>query len=289
MERLRDRITVVIATRDRVRSLLRTLTHLDGSCPDAKVVVVDNGSSDDTAAVVAQHHPKVKVIRVESNLGPAARNVGVEVVSTPYVAFCDDDSWWARGALERAVEILDEEPLLALIMAKVLVGSEERIDPTCAAMAQSPLAGTAPNLPGIPILGFLACGAVARVDAFRSVGGFYSRFSIGGEEALLALDLVTEGWRLAYVDEIVVHHHPSPGRDNGFRKRTTARNDLWSAWLRRRVGGAVDVTARAALEALGDASVRQGFWDAVRELPSILGDRRPIPRYLERDLRSLSR
>lgn len=40
----------------------------------------------------------------------ATRNVGVERSRTPYVALCDDNSWWVPGALERGVSLLDADP-----------------------------------------------------------------------------------------------------------------------------------------------------------------------------------
>src|SRR5271165_5075939 len=85
-----------------------------------------------------------------------------------------------------------------------------------------------PDLPGYPLLGFLAGASVIRRSAFLEVGGFESRFFIGGEEELLALDLATRGWSLRYVPELVVHHHPSPNRDAASRRWHLLRNALWS-------------------------------------------------------------
>lgn len=50
------------------------------------------------------------MIRLANNRGAVARNVGVAEVATRYVAFCDDDCWWAQGSLQRAAEILDRCP-----------------------------------------------------------------------------------------------------------------------------------------------------------------------------------
>src|SRR3712207_1305810 len=136
---LRNRLTVVIATRNRAASLLRTLRHL-GALPERPpFVVVDNGSGDDTVAAVRREAPQVTMLALPENRGAGARNVGVEVAGTPYVAFCDDDSWWAPGALPLAADLLDLHPRLGLLMARVLVYAEERLDPTCREMAASPL------------------------------------------------------------------------------------------------------------------------------------------------------
>jgi GT2 family glycosyltransferase len=235
---------------------------------------------------VRAQHPDVQVVGLQGNLGGAARTVGARLVDSPYVAFSDDDSWWAPGALRRAAELLDRHPRLALLAGRVLVGPEQRLDPVCAEMARSPLP-PAPDLPGPAVLGFIACGAVVRREAFLEVGGFDARLGVGGEEELLAVDLAARGWGLAYVDEVVAHHHPSPSRDPAGRRRTQVRNALWSAWLRRPLGGAARQTVRLASLAVHQPGAWRGVLLALLGLPWVLRERRPVDAELEAALRSL--
>jgi GT2 family glycosyltransferase len=223
-----DRVTVVVMTRDRWQDLRRTLPR-----HEAPVVVVDNGSSDGTPALVREHFPDVQVVELGRNHGAVARNVGVARASTPYVAFADDDSWWAAGALARAAEVLDRHERLGLLAARVLVGEDERLDAICEEMRDSAL-GQAADLPGPSVLGFLACASVVRRDAFLAAGGFDDLVFFMGEEERLALDLATAGWGLSYVDEVVAHHHPSPSaRDSSDRLARAARSRLLTGLLRR--------------------------------------------------------
>ena len=288
---LRERLTVVIATRNRAASLLRTLRHLEALPERVPIVVVDNGSTDDTVAAVRRQVPGATLVALPGNWGAAARNVGVEVAATPYVAFCDDDSWWAPGALTRAAGLLDLHPRLALLMARILAYEEERLDPACAEMAASPLPRAA-DLPGPSILGFLACGAVARRDAFRAAGGFPRHFGVYGEEQLVALNLAMRGWGLAYVDTVVAHHHPARNRDEAARRarrRAEIRNALWTTWLRRPAGTVLRHTARLARLAIADHDGQRALVEAGRELPWVLRERRVIPPHLEGQLRLLDR
>ena len=280
-------VSVVIATRNRGPELLDTLTRLRALPEQPPIVVVDNGSSDATAELVRAHHPGVQVVELQRNQGAAARTVGARLVDSPYVAFSDDDSWWAPGALGRATDLLDRHPRLAVLAARVLVGPNERLDPVCDQMAHSPLAAAA-DLPGPPVLGFIACGAVVRRAAFLQVGGFHARLGVGGEEELVAVDLATRGWGLAYVDAVVAHHHPSPSRDPAGRRRVQLRNALWSAWLRRPLGGAARQTAQLAALALHQPGASSGLLLALLGLPWVLRERRPIPKELEAALRTLT-
>lgn len=159
-------VTCVIASRNRRDDLLLSLPR-----HEAPVVLVDNASTDDTVAVVGRVHPEVRVVPLPENLGAVARTIGVEYAGTPFVAFTDDDSWWAPGDLARAVAVMQAHPRLGLLAARILVGPEDRLDPVCTEMAGSPL-GTEPDLPGPSLLGFVACAALVRVEAFTAVGGF---------------------------------------------------------------------------------------------------------------------
>ncbi|MFI0409360.1 glycosyltransferase family 2 protein [Actinomadura sp. 3N508] len=263
-------VTIVVATRDRAPELRRSLGH-----HTAPVIVADNASSDGTPEVAAA--AGATVLRLPRNRGAAARNAGAQHATSRYIAFADDDSWWAPGSLERAAEILDAHPRTALLAARVLIGPEERLEPVSAQMARSPL-DRPDDLPGPAILGFLACSVIVRRDAFLDAGGFSDVLHFGGEEELLALDLAAAGRGLAYVPELVVHHHPSSaGRDPAARRRRQARNRLLTAWLRR----PLPAVARTAAAALATRDGRAGLAGAVRALPALAGARRPVPPAVE--------
>ncbi|RKS10661.1 GT2 family glycosyltransferase [Nocardiopsis sp. Huas11] len=279
-----NRVTVVVATRDRRDELRRTLTHLGRLSPPPPVVVVDNGSTDGTGEAVRIEFPGVVLVRHERNLGCAARNTGVARARTPYVAFSDDDSWWEDGALEAAADAFDAHPRLGLVAAAVLVGADGRPDPVNADLAHSPLPA-AEDLPGPRVLGFLACAAVVRKSAFVQAGGFDPLLFFGGEEALLAQDLAALGWGLCHLPGVRAHHHPSSLRPPGaWRRRLEARNALLTAWLRRRPGIALARTAEAARRSLSDPDSRAALTGALRLAPRAVAARRPLPSVVERDL-----
>jgi GT2 family glycosyltransferase len=275
-------VGVVILTRDRREQLLATLARVTALPERPAIVVVDNGSRDGTPEAVHSHFAEVEVVRLDADRGAAARNAGVERLATPYVALLDDDSWWDPGALTRAAEVLDADPRLALVAARVLVGDEERLDPTCEAMANTPL-------PDGEVLGFVACGAVLRRDAFLAAGGFDARYGIGGEEMRLAIDLAAAGWRLRYVPEVVAHHHPIPSPTRTGRAARALRNDLWTTWWARPAADA----ARASARLVRDAGLRRATFMAVlgalRGAPWLLRERRPVPPVLAEQLRLLDR
>jgi GT2 family glycosyltransferase len=281
-----SRVAVVVITRDRADELLRALGRLTALPERPQVVVVDQGSRDGTAARVRERFPGVRLIALAGNRGAAGRTLGVRAVDAPYVAFADDDSWWEPGALARAEALLDAHPALALVAGRILLGPERRLERACAQMAASPLPPE-PGVPGPRVLGFVACGAVVRRSAFLAAGGFHDRAGIGGEEELLAAELAARGWQLVYRADVVAHHHPSPVRDRARRRALLTRNRLWFAWLRRRRRAALRITLAEAAAAARDPAARAGVMRALAGARWVLAARRPVPKWLEADLRLL--
>ncbi|MEV6661396.1 glycosyltransferase family 2 protein [Nocardia fluminea] len=278
--------TVVIATRNRATELTRTLTEVCALRPRPPIVVLDNASDDDTADSAAAF-PDVTVVRLTDNQGAAARNLGVAMCRTPYVAFSDDDSWWAGDALAEAERILDDYPQVGLIAGRTLVGPDHRDDPVNELMVNSPL-GHDPDLPGPSVLGFLACAAIVRKEAYAQAAGFSPLLHFGAEERLLSLDLAARGWQLCYVPAVRAHHHPSARRPPpAWRRRAEQRNNALITWMRRPLrrcaAESIDLVRRAVLEPRTLMTVAQ----ILQRLPRALAQRRLLPPEVERRARTL--
>src|SRR4051794_21652629 len=145
---------VVMITKDRPESAVAAVRRLRDLPERPEVIVVDNGSAEPGNATARALHgiEGVTVLQPGRNLGSAGRNLGVEHASTPFVAFSDDDSWWAPGSLARAAAVLAEHPRLAVLIAQTVVGPEERDDVINAELAAAPF-GQEADLPGPTAVG----------------------------------------------------------------------------------------------------------------------------------------
>jgi glycosyltransferase involved in cell wall biosynthesis len=105
------RLTVVIPTFNAagfLRECIRRL--LCHGLPDLQVIVVDDGSTDDTPDVVRSFGPSVHYMH-QTNAGPGvARNTGLAACRTPFVMFLDSDDSWIDGGPERLLELLERYP-----------------------------------------------------------------------------------------------------------------------------------------------------------------------------------
>jgi GT2 family glycosyltransferase len=276
------RVSVVVLTYNRPEDLARVLRNLRALPESPAVVVVDNGSIKEMAQAVLKDFPRVQYVRSERNLGAAARNLGVAKVRTPFVAFCDDDTWWAPGALRRAADILQDFPAVDVLAARVLVDEAQTIDPTCVRMAASP---TGAGLPGPALVAFMAGAAVMRTAAFHAAGGYQERLFLGAEELLLALDLLTAGGAISYTPDVVTHHYPSPrARNETTAKTLTARNRMLIAWMRLPAGLALRYSLQVAVEAARDGVLRPALLGFVSHAVWALRCRCVVPRQVSRQV-----
>jgi GT2 family glycosyltransferase len=282
--KLHERVTIVLLTYNCARRLPPILAEL--LALDVPIIAVDNGSCDRTADLL-RAYDGIEVVALECNIGAAARNVGAQRASTPYVAFCDDDGWYERDGLIRAADALDAHPALALINARIMVGDRQLLDPVCAEMADSPLPEQ-DGIPGAVLLGFMAGACITRADAYLAVGGYDREFFMGGEEEALAIKLAAAGWKLRYRSDIVAQHRPSQANVTQLRA-FGLRNALWTRWMYRRRAAAATSSLRLLAERPKTREWLVGLALALRGLPCVLRRRRPVDAELDRQLSRLDR
>lgn len=183
-----------------------------------------------------------------------------------------------------AEELFDAHPTVALLAARTIVWPGEREDPLVGMLASSPL-GHDPGLPGPSILGFLACSAIVRKNAFEAVGGFSSILHFRGEERLLAWDLAANGWDLCFCPRLVAHHNPSNVRPaNAVQDARSTRNDALTTWLRRPARDCVVAGVEFARIAAMDRAHSRALAEALRLLPAVVRERRRLPAEVEASL-----
>jgi glycosyltransferase involved in cell wall biosynthesis len=105
------RFAVVIPTYNRANALHKTLSSvLAQTFMDFEVIVVDDGSTDNTKAVVEEFHdPRVKYLFIENSGGPATpRNIGMQAATAEWISFLDSDDLWYPEKLETISQSIAE-------------------------------------------------------------------------------------------------------------------------------------------------------------------------------------
>lgn len=167
-----ERISVILPTYNRAGTIGRAIRSvLAQTHSDLNVIVVDDASTDDTAAAVAEvHDERIRYMRLPKNLGPAgARNAGIHASTTRWVAFQDSDDEWLPMKLEDQLPIVRASPDVALVIGGYSIVSGDRlidIVPVRTLLGEDPLPDL---LDGWPVI---TPTWLARRDILLELGGF---------------------------------------------------------------------------------------------------------------------
>ena len=215
------RVSVIIPTHNSAPTIGRALASvLSQSYQPFEIIVVDDGSGDDTVRIVeADPSPQIRVMRLTECAGAAgARNAGIEAASGELVAFLDADDAWHPAKLERQVALIqssDRYVFVACASEEFAVDGEDLGDTF---RGRRPLSG--PD----GWKGLLACNTVATptVLVWRrhlvELGGFNRALEIG-EDQDMWIRLALRG-EIGYLPECLayVYTRANSLSDRGFRE-----------------------------------------------------------------------
>jgi len=125
-------VSVIIPTYNRAQKLIRAVDSvLNQTFRDVEIIVVDDGSEDDTRAVLRRWGTKITVIEHRSRRGPsAARNSGIAQASAPLIAFLDSDDYWLPEKLAVQVSFFQDNPqAMACQTEEIWIRRGRRVNP----------------------------------------------------------------------------------------------------------------------------------------------------------------
>jgi glycosyltransferase involved in cell wall biosynthesis len=131
---------------------------------DLELIIVDDGSTDDTPAILAElDDPRVRTCTTSNRGVSAARNAGLDMARGEFVAFLDADDLWEADKLTRQVAIMDSEPDVTLVFTDLrrFSPSDEMLERQFTLVPELSAIPTRPSRAGN--------GAVIRGDAFAAL------------------------------------------------------------------------------------------------------------------------
>ncbi|MCK6457342.1 MAG: glycosyltransferase family 2 protein [Phycisphaerae bacterium] len=215
--------TVVIPNYNGRRFLPRLLDSLAAqSRDDFRIIVVDDGSTDDSVRFVRETRPDATLLTTPKNLGFAgACNMGLAAATTPFVALLNNDTHVDRNWLSAALRPFEQSDVGAVASLVLLAEPPHRID--SAGDAYTVAGGAMKRLHGRPVDAarsidartFSACGASAfyRRAAIEQVGGLDEALVSYYEDVELGFRLNWAGWRCVLAADSICYHHLSASYD----------------------------------------------------------------------------
>ena len=182
--------------REAIKSVLRQ------SYAPIECLVVDDGSTDETAAIVAAYGDRVRVLPQENRGVSVARNRGAREAAGDLLAFLDADDRWLPERMERQMQVLQDRPEIEAVVCATEVVDRE-LEPV----------GVVRQDPSIDLHDLLLCRAsvvsvssnlLVRREAFEAVGGFDERLSTSADWAM-TFRLLQRG-RLASLEDTLVQY-----------------------------------------------------------------------------------
>jgi glycosyltransferase involved in cell wall biosynthesis len=207
-------ISVIIPAYNASRTVAATVDSVLGQTfGDLELLVIDDGSKDDTAEVVdARDDPRVKCIRTDNGGVSVARNRGLDLAKAPYVAFLDADDAWEPTKLEQQHRVMSESPEVGLCFA-----STRHVDDDLETIALHRAPQRSDYSEALLLEGNIIAGSassvMARTSAINEAGRFDPRLSLCADwDMWLRMSVVTSFLAL---DEALVLYRSVPGTMSG--------------------------------------------------------------------------
>ena len=267
-------VSVVIPTYNYGRFIKEAISSvLDQTRPPSEIIVVDDGSTDETASVVGAFTEAVRYIRQDNAGVCAARNRGVSESTSELIAFLDSDDTWEPANLEKQVARFESDEEIGLVHCAIREFDGETGE-TSRLYMEGGEDGVADNLllwEGPVIVGPGAV-TVSR-KAFDRIGGFDTRMKVGEDWDFCYR--VARLFKIGFVAEPLVNyrshnaaaHRNVENMERGmlmFYEKAFATNDPEILKLRRRAYGNFHRVMAGSY--LHSGRMGKFFWHAAKSL-----------------------
>jgi glycosyltransferase involved in cell wall biosynthesis len=205
-------ITTVIPTYNRAADVVVAVeSALSQHYPRDRheVIVVDDGSTDDTPAVLARYGDAIRTLRVPNGGVAAARNHGIIAARGEAIAFLDSDDTWDPDKLALQAEVLASQPDIAMVLTSMkIVDGTGRTTGTYSRRETIPVDGNVlPYVLRNPSM--TPSSAMVRTDVARELTGFDPRLPTA-EDLDFHLRLALRHG-VAVIDQPLLHYTRAPG------------------------------------------------------------------------------
>lgn len=208
---------------------------------DFEVILVDNGSNDDSCAFVHQYFPTVRLVSLSHNIGFTGGNIaGYQVSRGKYIALLNNDTRPEPQWLEELVKEMKTDDTLGICASRIIIDGTNLLDSVgdcfTTAFTGTKIGSLEPAtnyLSPATFHGGCAAAILYRRDMLNGIGFLDDDFFFNHEDTDLNLRAWLSGWQCRYVPAAIVHHKVSASIGNLSEKGVYyfARNIEW-VWIK---------------------------------------------------------
>lgn len=216
-------VAILITTKNRKKDLSFTLEKINPLINNQSVecIVYDDGSSDGTYEYVVENYPTILIKRNSASKGLIyCRNEMLNYTQADYAISLDDDAHFiTEYPLEAICTYFEANPKCGLIALRIFWG------------LSIPVSLTSSELPE-RVQGFVGCGHVWRMAAWKNIPNYPDWFIFYGEENFASYHLFKKKWEVHYLPDVLVHHRVSlKSRKNNSDYTIRLRRSLRAGWF----------------------------------------------------------
>ena len=214
-------VSVIVLNWNGGSEVIGCIEHVLGQTHDTiDLIIIDNGSADNSLEMIRQHFPGIKVVENGQNLGFAgAMNQGIDLAQGEYVLLLNQDAWIRQDFLQAALEIIDNAPDVGMIGGRLYkLDNGQKTDQL---VGGGVLLNRRVQLVGDPDLSTVhytfsptwCCPFLRKAmlcDIGSSTGHYFdSRYFAYGEDLDLAIRAQLRGWKCLFSPDMVAWHSHS--------------------------------------------------------------------------------
>jgi glycosyltransferase involved in cell wall biosynthesis len=214
--------TILLTTKNRKTDLAVTLAKIQSLlvCDGVECIVCDDGSTDDSAVFVQNQYPEIQLIQNKESKGLIySRNRLLDLVTTEFAISLDDDAHFiTANALSVMADYFTANLNCGVLALRIFWGLTA---PHSVATTETPTR----------VQGFVGCGHVWRMKAWRTIPDYPAWFIFYGEEDFASYQLFKNNIEIHYLPEVLVHHRVDvKARKNSSDYTLRLRRSLRSGW-----------------------------------------------------------
>jgi glycosyltransferase involved in cell wall biosynthesis len=251
---MQDRVSVIIPCWNAKAWIHETLWSVASQrCDDMEVIVVDDGSTDDTAAIVESDFPAVRLVRTPNSGASHARNTGTESATGEFIQYLDADDLLTEGKIRAQIEALERTG------ADVAYGDWQKLVRSGEGFAPGEIVSRVMGKePELDLFGAFWCPPAAylfRRSIVDKVGAWNERLPVI-QDARFALDCALHGGRFVHCAGIMAHYRVHDTGSLSRRSPEAFHRDVHrnaqeiESWWREH-GGIGEVRRRALISCMG--------------------------------------